>query len=449
MGPSRWAILRQCVRNDPFDLCYEDSSPVLRQRDGLAVMPRGIVAFLHRFAGVVVGAWRGAVSRAPARPDWSGKVLFLATSANHKHALKPVADELGVDGASIDDATVRFLRLRAALYALPFLPVLLYRCIRARPYQRETLAVSFAHYWTSYGAFLACCEILARRPALLVLSSDHASLARAAMAAARTLGIPTAFIPHAGVTKGLPALAFDYAFLDGLYAAERYAERGRSSAIQYLAGTPRLDPVVRAPRVYERRVGMTVSLGADTSACIDLMAEMAQALPAGAVIVRPHPREPDRVRYVEAAARLGCVYSDARTEPIGEFLSRADIVICGDSNIILEAKVAGSWVVFFDPRPTCFDQYGYLADGLPNARCRTTAEVANFVLSPLTQEPPPAEGLDRFMATIGTPWLGKASVLVAQTLLGLANIDRASSRPAWRARPGSPGIFLPPMEVRP
>jgi hypothetical protein len=444
--PSIVSVLRQSVRNDPFDLCFERSSEVLGGRAAVAADRPGPWQIVKRFVGVFWLALQALREpRTYARPI-QRKIFIVATSDNQVHAVQPVVDRLGAAAVAGDRAFGEWIRRRASLYALPFLPVLILRCLRATAYQRATLPASFSNYWLSYGLFLAACVMLRDRPSLVVLSSDHTTLPRTMAFAARFLGIPTAFIPHAGVTKGLPPLCFDAAFLDGLHAAQQYARAGPSNTVVFLAGVPRLDAILQRPPRESRRLAVCPALRDDAASVLELLSQAITVLPAGAVTIRPHPKEPAKQRYVQAALALGCVYSDAQKEPAGNVLQTVDIVVCGDSHLIAEARVARRWVVFFAPRGATGDQYGYIADGLPHAICRNGDDLLAFLSNAATKSRPPADGLDVYMATLGTLWEGRSTELIATTLLDLSNGRSQPGSIAWEPLGSAPAgsVFLPP-----
>jgi hypothetical protein len=441
-------MLWQCVRNDPFDLCFEQSSEMLGKRVGDAALRLGPRQIAGRLLNVFRLALQALHARGAVEQPLRGKILVLGTSANQFHSVEPVIECLGAVAILGDAAFRQRMRHLAALYTLPFLPLMVLRCLNATAYQRSTLPASFADYWMSYGLFLAACRMLRAAPRLVLATSDHAAMQRTITFAARFMGIPTAFLPHAGVTKGLPPLSFDAAFLDGLYAARRYADCGRSKTAIFLAGVPRLDAVMQRPRRGRRRLGLCPGLCDDAALVIELVSRAVEALPAAAVTVRPHPREPAKERYIEMARALGCIYSDAQQEPAGTFLQTVDIVVCGDSNLIIEAKVAGRWVVIFaPPQARIIDQYGYIEDGLPHVICRDAADLLDFLAT--TNGRPPIDGLDRYMATIETLWEGRSAELVATTLLDLAAGRAHPGTLAWQPiASATTDIWLPPSRSR-
>lgn len=441
-------MLAQALGSDPFDLCFEQSSEMLGQRVAVAAPRPGIRQRIGRLWSIpmlALSVLKGDTGRSsePVRD----RLFFVASSDNHVHAIRPVLERLG-EGAVLGES--RFnerLQQRGALWALPFVPVLTWRCLRASAQQRSTLAASLHTYWLAYGLFVAAAREFAKAPpSLVVLGSDHAFLPRVVGAAARFCGVPTAFIPHDGVTRGLPPLEFDYAFLDGVHMARAYRQCGPSTTSVLLAGVPRLDPVIQHRRAPGRRLALCPALRDDATAVLELLEEAVRVLSPDAVSIRPHPREPMRERYVAAARNFGCRFSDARVESAGDFLKWADIVVCGDSNLLAEARVARRWVVFFDPNNQSGDQYGYIADGLPHACCRNGAELLAFLSNDVTRSVPSDLSINALMATIGTCWEGRSGELVSLTLSDLAAGRSFDATVAWRTLEDAQAgrVFAPP-----
>ena len=152
--------------------------------------------------------------------------------------------------------------------------------------------------------------------ALIFLTSDHSALQRPIAFAARFMGVPTAFIPHAGVTKGLPPLCFNFAFLDGLHAARQYARYGASNTTVLLAGTPRLDAVMQRRRAEGRRLGICPGLREMPIGLDALVGGRRRAVRRGDHNSAASTRAGEGT-LCSGGARLGCVYSDANENPPG------------------------------------------------------------------------------------------------------------------------------------
>jgi hypothetical protein len=374
-----------------------------------------------------------------------GKVFFFVKTDNQGHAVQPVVELLGQEAVKSDLAFLGWLFHRGARLSLPFLPVLLFRWLTATVYQRRTLPHYVADYWLSYGLFLAACEVFRSKPNALVVSNDHTVVPRSIARAANFRHIPTVFIPHAGVMKGLPPLCFDFAFLEGLVAVQRYREFGPTQTAILLAGNCRLDFVLRKPLPGPGAILFCPSLGDEVSAILESVSKVLAAIPDGTVILRPHPRDPMRETYLEASKKLGCVFSDAREQRAEAALIPVNAVVCGDSNIILEAKLTRRWVAVFFASGSISDHYGYIAEGIPDAVCWHAGEVIEFLRNTYTSEPPLFDGINRFMSTSGTCWEGRSAELIAESLRDLTGIQSQYGSVLWERVDACPQqqVFIP------
>lgn len=425
--------LRQCVRNDPFELCWECSSEVM----GRSRAPATRSSVLRGICGGVFHVLRLAFKARGKAEPWerqiAGKIFFFVKTDNQAHAVQPIVELLGREAVKSDSAFLDRVLRRAALLSLPFLPVLVVRCLAASAYQRRTLPRCVSDYWLSYGFFLAACLLLQNRPAVLVVSNDHTTLPRTMTRAASFKGVPTAFVPHAGVIEGLPPLCFDIAFLDGLATARKYGGFGPSRTKIYLAGNCRLDHVLREPVSGKGAILFCPGFEEDEAATLHVVEAVVSVFPPERVVIRPHPREPARQKYLDATQDFGCQFSDARWERAEVALSGTDIVVSGDSNMILEAKLARRWVAVFAPFRKPSDRYGYIAEGVPNAVCRDCTELIQFLQTAQAADPPIWADARKYMSTAGTRWEGRSAELIATSLRQLARADGDPATASWEA----------------
>src|SRR5690348_13928177 len=93
-APGILRTLWQCIRNDPFDLCFEDASEALGRRVGDAP-PLGSRQVVGRFISFFMLAFRAVLEPKAVELPIEGKILVLATSANQLHAVESVMKYLG------------------------------------------------------------------------------------------------------------------------------------------------------------------------------------------------------------------------------------------------------------------------------------------------------------------------------------------------------------------
>jgi hypothetical protein len=92
------------------------------------------------------------------------------------------------------------------------------------------------------------------------------------------------------------------------------------------------------------------------------------------IILRPHPGYPDS--YYESINKYNSEISDSRKEISSSFLKRVDILISGESSIILEAAMMRVKSIYIDDKFSPFDLYGFIKNGVTEF-----AEVENIAHS--------------------------------------------------------------------
>lgn len=377
---------------------------------------RGLVVNLAAFAV----KWLRASAASLRAPSWralEGKGLLAAIwSLNQHRSLEPILHGLeDVDVLSLHRAIDGPLFPEFCAYgaSLPYLPRLLRRRARAEGYRRIGFEHDLDRYLLTYGYFLTAVRVLeGLRPKLVLLSNDHTMETRTLEHAANRLGIPTAYVQHASVTKGFPPLSFQLAFLDGRDAAEKYDLPTPGRPRVFLTGIPKADAARKRARARTglARIGVCVNVLDPTAAVRSFVEELRALSPETELVLRPHPADTRPWRSVLPQVE----HSDSRTEPPFDFLDRVDAVISGPSNIALEAALVGVRPVFVDFGELGRDHYGFVERGL----CRRvgTAAAALNAIDP-ARAPEPAVGpLRDYCATIGTAYDGRSSQLVRELI---------------------------------
>lgn len=377
-----------------------------------------------------------AVPLAFRSPHWKSlkgtQVLAALASRNQLAAVEPILSGLtGAGVLSLNDVVPgpRFPELAAYLRSFPSMSHVLQLNSRAQGYKRTGYQYYLDRYLLTYGYYRTAIKALEElEPELLLLSNDHNMEPRALQQAAAKLGIPTAYVQHASVTHGFPALSFDVAFLDGEDAARKYDLPSPHRAKVFLTGIPKADGARQQHRQRTQlaRLGVCVNELDPMDEVLSFMADLRRLRPDLEMVLRPHPRDA-RTWEVE---RLGATLSNARSENSFNFLNRVDGIVTGPSNIALEAALVGVRPVFKDFGALGRDHYGFVASGL--CQQATTAEEALNLLDP-ERNPAPLEGpLKQYCATVGTPFDGRSAELVRQLLTEqvAGGIDLAR----WRLR---------------
>lgn len=370
--------------------------------------------------GSFILKWLRAAAHGFLAPSWRSlqgtRVLTAVWSQNQLQAVARVVEGL-------DDARVlslhrnvpgpRFPEFLAYAASMPFLPELLRLRANATGYRRLGFDYQLDRYWLTFGYYRTALRVLRRlHPRLVVVANDHTMEPRTIQHAASHLGIPTAYIQHASVTREFPPLSFDLAFLDGRDAAVKYDRPTSGRPRVFLTGIPKADAARSRARTRTslHRIGVCVNALDPIPAVKTFVDELRTLAPTLEIVVRPHPSDLRPWASVIPTAK----HSDARSEPSFDFLDVVDAVVTGPSNIALEASLVGVRPVFVDFGGLGRDHYGFVASGL----CRRV-EGARQALDVLVAEmasTPDIGPLRKYCATVGTNYDGRSAELVRELI---------------------------------
>ena len=257
------------------------------------------------------------------------------------------------------------------------------------------------------------------RPQAVVFANDHNDDARALLLAARTCGVPTAYVQHASVSTNFPPLGFDLSLLEGQDALDKYRQCGPVRGQVALVGMPKADAFLTqrntAPQV--RHVAVACNLLDELPALTDTLAYLLRELPELTFTLRPHPG--DRRDFTALRQALPALqWSNPQQENVFQFLQHHDALVAADTSTHLEATLLNVASVYyrFSPSPTLADYYGYAAHGL-SEWAHSHAELA-AALRRLAQHKP-ADLYRRaayYNATLGTPDEGHSRALALRQL---------------------------------
>jgi hypothetical protein len=378
--------------------------------------------------------WVHASLVAVRAPSWlalgDARVLAAVWSLNQQRAIEPVISGLVGSRLFSLHRKIRgplFPNAMAYRMSIPFLGHVLKLRRRATGYRRIGFDHAFDKYWLTYGYYRASLIVLRRlRPKLILLSNDHVMETRTLAHAAAQLGIATAYIQHASVTKAFPPLAFKLAFLDGRDAAEKYDQPTQGRPRVFLTGIPRADSARKhvRTRVALRRLGICVNVLDPIDAVSAFVTDLQLAAPHLTIVLRSHPAD----NRPWGSIFPGLERSDATSEPPFDFLDNVDAIVTGPSNIALEAALVGVRPVFVDFGGLHRDHYGFVERGLCQ-RVETAEQTLQAFTAKLSSESDSVP-LRAYCATIGTTYDGRSSELVQELITEYLSNEIDMSR--WR-----------------
>ncbi len=378
--------------------------------------------------------------------------LFFVTTRNQTAALQPLVTEIknaelvGIEGFGNHQLPLFW----AYVWSLPFLPVVMGRYWRASGLERRPFRHVWDMYWLSYGYYILLRRLLRQmRPSVVVMSNDHMLWTRALLRAAQAEKLTTIYLQHASVSERFPPLAFDFALLDGFDAAQKYAACGPSATKVFLVGLPRFDAY--ATRINRQSQASVVGICINPQNGLDevarLVMALAQTAPGLQFVLRPHPSDPRREMWQKLARQAEWEYSDGRTEPAFQFLSRMDVVLAGDSSILLEAALMNVYPIYYDFLGQKLDYYGFHQNGL--AAYHDDPQVVAVALQELaTRKPDVRDRTKRYCASVHTAYDGRSAELAA-ALIRQIIAGESLTGGDWQRAPEIEGLAVYELSATP
>jgi len=205
------------------------------------------------------------------------------------------------------------------------------------------------------------------KPKIILLSNDHNPENRCLIEMARQFDIKTIYVQHGGVSERFHSLDFDYSFLDGQYSLDIYkkVENRRSPASRppkkrFVALTGSLRRLQKKQITSQKCeiIGLTVK-GTDS---LKELAELCIKLNRSRkIIVRPHPSI-NFNSFVKQFKnqfpnQINIEFSNPQLEEVGSFLYMIDLLIAGNSTILLEAAIVKVIPIYFKSQNEKVDDY--------------------------------------------------------------------------------------------
>jgi hypothetical protein len=245
--------------------------------------------------------------------------------------------------------------------------------------------INTSHIYTNLALFLACCDLfddyLARfTPASVTVVNDHNLFPLSLIYTARKHGVTSVYIQHASVSEVFPKSVVDVALLEGQHALDTYARLGSYVRRTVLVGIPRMDGYIGFKKAVVSS-GMTVGICLKAYYSVELIRELIEmtlkSSRVSRVLIRPHPGAAKA--FWDFAASFGLPVSDSRKETPLEFLSSIDLLISGESTILLEGALMKLPTLYFDDKVFPFDLYGYVKHGVVTASLEDFHEIPEVI----------------------------------------------------------------------
>jgi hypothetical protein len=383
------------------------------QKKGLAVR---LMAFIY---GFMKDTYNCLFSRKNLNnSSLSTKVVFFYSSLNEKRALENVA-------SCVNNATTISTQIGEPnkinyfipyLLAIAYTPWVFFKYFNSVGYKKRSFSYALDQYLFACGYIVYLRFVLSRnRPSLAVVSNDHTMQSRSFALVCRELNVPVAYIQHASVSEKFPKLMFDYAFLDGIDALEKYEIKGLEQCVIFLSGISKLDDAIY-------KLKQTTKQRNIISICPNSMDELEAVVTVAKYIkefvdqrfnvcLRPHPGDKRRFDFWrEKAMQIGVLYSEPELECSSDLIIKSIVVVAADLKAI----------------PICIpftgkilDHYGFIRRGVV-----LYAENSIELVSSINNAPKWKsfyQASKHFSHVVGTKNEGSSAELIAQTLNALAD----------------------------
>ena len=430
-------IIKEAVRLDIHDLSYTFTGENFQYTIlAKASLPKPGIFFR---IGVFLIRWVYSLRDLPKYRDLfydkTHPLLFFATSRNQQNSLQTIFEEssqarfLGLKGFGVE----RLPLFTAYTLSSFFLPIVLFQYWRASGDTKKSYRYFFDLYWLSYGYYITARWFFHKmEPSGLVMANDHIMWTRTLLLAARREAIPSMYIQHASVTERFPPLSFDYAFLEGIDATEKYASKGNSHTQVYLVGMASFDKhygmINQSDHV--SALGICTNLFETFNLVEELAIQFKESIPTLKCILRPHPADSRKSDWLTMAKQFGWEYSNSEEENIFGFLNRVDAILAGDSNVHLEAALLNVYPVYFDFSKKKMDWYGFHRNGLV-VYCDDTREGTKLLKSLMKKKPDVRHLTHRYCETVGTRYDGASTKLITSLIQSIISPSNQSVNEEW------------------
>lgn len=203
---------------------------------------------------------------------------------------------------------------------------------------------------------------------LSITSNDHLPEHRTFRLVSSLLGLKTAYVQHAQVSKLFPALSFDFAFLDGKASLDIYKSIGNINNTKvFLTGALRTPELVfsRHSINYENKLIGVALNKLDSKQKIKSVAEVLMNIPNCKIILRVHPALVMDQKYLDELSIIFGGKIVFKNGSLSDFLKAINLLIVGDSNIALDAVISDIPVIYKNMSDVnIFDYYGFLKNNL-------------------------------------------------------------------------------------
>ncbi len=297
-----------------------------------------------------------ALKRVFAPPIPKNRIVFFFVTKNHLDAIKPVYNRLKTKSILLTDNYI----FHHSAWVLPlwipycisifYFPYFLWIIMKANRLEKKTLIV-FSHQVLlsmGYEDFIRIyLKIL--NPRAIVFANEHLYQNRMMVQAAEKMGIKCFYIQHSTVYDNVPRLFSSYAMLEGRHAVEKYLDAGSEAKTIVLIGMPKFDRFFRSinRNMIVKRIGICTTRSMDARETGKIIDFIAKEFPGISITLRPHPMNESLIKYQKIIESQKIDVRNSKKIDAFTFLKDVDMVISGNSSILLEAALLNVYAVYY------------------------------------------------------------------------------------------------------
>jgi len=283
--------------------------------------------------------------------------------------------------------------------------------------------INTTHVYVNLALFLASVKLFEKYIEVsgcekVILTNDHNLQPLALLLAARNKNCVSYYIQHAAVSEAFPKLLPNVALLEGQQAVETYRKIGNLSRIQKLVGIARMDGLLAHKSTHKFK-DIVVGFCLKPYYSMELIKEIIDSIRASKnvseIILRPHPGNSEG--FYKTLSSLNITISNAKEERPHEFLKKTDVMVSGESSIILEAALMKVKTIYIDDKIAQYDLYGFVKNGVTTAvkEPREITSILNLLSYDTVERH--YQNCQYYCATVNTPNENKSKTLILNSLL--------------------------------
>lgn len=359
------------------------------------------------------------------------KIIFYTISKNNYDSLEPIYKKLIKNSIFLSSDfrlsknTFLFPLIIPIIISFLFIPSIIINIIKESRMNKKRyllffndilLSIGFKSFITFYLKLL--------KPKAIIFANDHSFYARMLVKAAGKKNIPCFYIQHSAVTNIFPKIISNFALLEGKDSLVKYYNSEQLEKGVYLIGSPKFDKHYNKINNNKKikSIGICSTDSMDKDQVLELIYMVKNKFNKNTIYFRPHPGERISSKYKNNKILDNINYSDPLKEDSFDFLKKVDVVISGNSSIILESTMMNVYpILWLDSKATSKyndnpnDKYGFIQNGLSFPH-KTINEINDRLNQLLINKPEVRSKARYYIENINTDWDGKSSEFAAKII---------------------------------